>query len=555
MKPMSVPSLRGFVVALMLATLAAAWLHASQAGPTPGAVACVALAATGRVPAATTITSTAYVEATAASAPGAGRGPTTSALPAHCIVRGAISPRVGADGKPYETRFELRLPTEWSGRFLYQGGGGNDGNVGQAIGRNTGAFPTPGLARGFAVVSTDAGHQGGGPEFALDRQARIDHAYAAHDRTATTAKTLIARYYGRGPTKSYFNGCSGGGRQGLMFAQRYPGYFDGIIACAPAMSVSSGATIAAAWDTQTFLAVAPADADGRKILSRAFSNEDLALVASKIAASCDAADGASDGMVQRPMQCRFDPMSLVCPREKTPSCVTAAQASALARAFDGPRDSTGGRLYVGQPWDPGIAAPGWRQWKLGTSQTPTPNAANTTLMAGALAYEFLTPPDPSFAITNFNFDRDPTRMEAFSRVYDTFRDATLAAFKARGGRLLLFHGTADGIFSASESVDYFERLAANNGGVASAQTWARLFLIPGMNHCSGGPATDSYDGLQAIVDWVEEGKAPASVRASALSTNPYFPNRTRPLCPYPAFAKYRGTGNIEDASNFVCATE
>jgi feruloyl esterase len=192
----------------------------------------------------------------------------SAAQPAHCVVRGSAAPRTGVDGKAYETRFELRLPTNWSGRFLYQGGGGNDGIVAPAVGRNTGSFPDTGLQRGFAVVTTDAGHQGGAAEFGLDPQARIDHAYAAHERTATIALAIVARYYGRAPDRKYFVGCSGGGRQGMMFAQRYPSYFDGIAICAPAMSVSSGATIAAAWDTQTFLAVAPADEQGQRILTR-----------------------------------------------------------------------------------------------------------------------------------------------------------------------------------------------------------------------------------------------------------------------------------------------
>jgi feruloyl esterase len=511
----------------------------------PGPDACAAISRIAL--AATTVTGVTYAEASGARAPNA------TALPAHCVVRGAIAPRIGVGGRPYETRFELRLPTEWRGRFLYQGGGGNDGTVAPAIGRNTGSFNGPALARGFAVVTTDAGHQGGGPEFALDPVARIDHAYAAHERTAITAKALIGLYYGRRPDRSYFLGCSGGGRQGLMFAQRYPDFFDGIVACAPAMSVSSGATIAAAWDTKTFDAIAPAGPDGRRVLSRAFSPTDLNLVANGILSACDAADGVVDRMVQRVEACRFDPTVLLCRGEKDAACLSTAQVAALSRAFAGPVDSAGRRLYVGQPWDPGIAAPGWRQWKLGTSETATPNAANTTLMAGALAYEFLTPPNPSFVLLDFDFDRDPARMEAFSREYDTFRDATLAPFKARGGKLLIFHGTADGIFSALESVDYYQRLSANNGGVAATRAWARLFLIPGMNHCAGGPATDSFDGLSAIVEWVEQGAAPDRVLARALPSNPYFANRTRPLCAYPGYARFEGSGDIEDATNFSCA--
>jgi len=476
----------------------------------------------------------------------------SAAQPAHCVVRGSAAPRTGADGKPYETRFELRLPTAWSGRFLYQGGGGNDGIVAPAVGRNTGAFPETALQRGFAVVTTDAGHQGGTPEFGLDPTARTEHAYAAHERTAAIAFALLSAYYGRGPDRKYFVGCSGGGRQGMMFAQRYPSYFDGIAICAPAMSVSSGATIAAAWDTQTYLSIAPADNSGTRVLSRAFSDADLALVARGITAACDAADGATDGMVLRPEACRFDPATLRCTAGQTVGCLTSEQVAALTRAFGGPRTSAGRALYVGQAWDPGIAAPGWRQWKLGTSQTTTANAANATLMAGALAHEFFTPPDAAFAITQFDFDRDPARMEAFSTVFDTYRDATLAAFHARGGKLLIFHGTADPIFSALESIDYYERLTRNNGGPQSTATWARLFLVPGMNHCAGGPATDSFDGLAAITNWVEKGSAPARIEASALPASRYFPGRTRPLCPYPSAARYKGNGSVEDGANFAC---
>ena len=503
----------------------------------PGAAACTALAAEMFTPPAALTTT---YDAGSAS------------QPPHCVVRGAAAPRTGADGKAYETRFELRLPTAWSGRFLYQGGGGNDGTVAPAVGRNTGSFPETGLNRGFAVVTTDAGHQGVTPEFGLDPTARVEHAYAAHERTYTIALAILSRYYGRAPDRKYFVGCSGGGRQGMMFAQRYPAYFDGVVACAPAMSVSSGATIAAAWDTQTYLSIAPAGADGQRVLSRALSDADLQLVARAITAGCDAADGATDGMVLHPEACRFDPKSLLCAGAKDASCLTGEQAAALERAFGGPRGSSGRALYVGQAWDPGIAAPGWRQWKLGSSQTSTPNAANTTLMAGALAHEFLTPPDPAFAITRFDFDRDPARMEAFSAIFDTYRDATLAAFHTRGGKLLIVHGTADPIFSALESIDYYQRLTRNNGGPEATAAWARLFLVPGMNHCAGGPATDSFDGLAAIVDWVEKGVAPSRIEASGRPATTYFPGRTRPLCPYPSYARYTGRGSLEDGANFAC---
>jgi hypothetical protein len=180
-------------------------------------------------------------------------------LPAHCLLRGRLDERIGVDGEPYHTGFELRLPAAGNGRLLYQGGGGNDGVLNMAVGRNTGAlgWADNGLQRGFAAVSTDAGHQSPAPTFGLDPQAREEHAWRAHWRTATTARSLFERFYGRAPQRSYFIGCSGGGRQGMMFTQRFPELFDGVIAQAPAMRVSQGATIAAAWTVQKLAAVAP----------------------------------------------------------------------------------------------------------------------------------------------------------------------------------------------------------------------------------------------------------------------------------------------------------
>jgi hypothetical protein len=288
------------------------------------------------------------------------------------------------------------------------------------------------------------------------------------------------------------------------------------------------------------------------VLSRAFSDADLALVARGITAACDAADGAADGMVLQPEACRFDPRVLRCSGAKEASCLASDQVAALERTFAGPRDSSGRALYFGQAWDPGIMTAGWRQWEIGSSQTGVPNAANATLMAGALAHEFFTPPDPAFQIARFDFDRDPSRMEAFSAVFDTYRDAALVEFRARGGKLLIFHGTADPIFSALESIDYYQRLTRNSGGPEATSTWARLFLVPGMNHCAGGPATDSFDGLGAITNWVETSATPVRIEASALSSSQYFPNRTRPLCAYPAAARYTGAGSLEDGANFTC---
>ena len=413
-----------------------------------------------------------------------------------------------------------------------------------AIGRNTGAngYADNALARGFAVVSTDAGHQSPSPTFGLDPQARVEHAWRAHDRTAVTAKALLAAYYGRPADRSYFLGCSGGGRQGMMFSQRFPAYFDGVIAVAPAMRVSEGATIAAAWTVQQLLAVAPAGADGQPVLAQALSDAQLHRVARAVLQRCDAADGLADGLVQDMAACRIAPAALQCPAGTAP-----AQARALTEVMAGPRNRSGA-LYFGWPWDPGIADAGWRAWTLGTAQQGAPNARHITLMAGALGHEFVTPPDPRLSTLNFNFETDPARMAAFHAVYDSADDVQLAGFRQRGGKLLMFQGAADPIFSALESVDYLQRLQQAHGAAASAG-FARNFIVPGMTHCSGGPATDAFDGLAALLQWVEQGQAPDRVLAQGSGTLPA--TLQRPLCPWPQVARYSG-GDVNAAASFTC---
>ena len=328
--------------------------------------------------------------------------------------------------------------------------------------------------------------------------------------------------------------------------------FDAITAGAPAMRVSSGATVAALWNTAKLTAAAPRDGSGQPILSRAFSNADLDLLAMGINAACDAADGVADGMVNHIAACRFDPATLQCTAGKTDACLAPAQVTALRDVFAGPRNSAGLALYAGQPYDPGVAAPGWRQWTLGSSSTAKPESRYVALMVEALVHEFFTPPAPGFDYARFDFDKDPARMAWFSAVYDTYEDTRLAAFGQRGGKLLFIHGMADPIFSAREMLSYYEQLAANNGGIEATQAFARAFVVPGMTHCSGGPATDTFDSIQAMVDWVESGKAPDSIAASAGPNQAWFPGCTRPLCPYPRYARYGGSGSIEDGANFVC---
>jgi feruloyl esterase len=239
---------------------------------------------------------------------------------------------------------------------------------------------------------------------------------------------------------------------------------------------------------------------------------------------------------------------LECAGAKDATCLSSEQVNALKMGFGGPYNSAGEALYFIWPWDAGISASGWRSWKLGTSPTSTPNSAFFTLMQDAIRNEFFTPPDPTFSILDFNFDTDPTRMEEFGEIYDTWKDVKLSAYRAHGGKLVIVHGVSDPIFNANESVDYYHRLIRANHGPVKAGSFARLFLVPGMNHSGGGPATDRFDTLGTMINWVENGNAPEKIIAQGNT----FPGRTRPLCPYPTYAHYTGKGSIEDADSFVC---
>lgn len=474
-----------------------------------------------------------------------------AALPAHCLVEGSIRPRTGAGGRDYGIGFELRLPEDWNGRLLFQGGGGLDGVLSEAVGAIpvAGATAPPALVRGYAVVSTDSGHRGrdsSDASFGEDQQARLDFAYAAIGEVSREARALLAARYGRGPDHAYFMGCSNGGRAAMMAAQRFPTEFDGIVAGAPAFRLTRAA-IAQIWDIQAFLRAAPRDAEGRPILAAALSEDDLRLVADAVLRACDAADGLADGMINAMASCRFDPASLRCAGEKTATCLAAPQVEALQRVFGGARDGQGRQLYAPWPWDTGIAAPGWRAWKLGTSRTAVPNARNATLGPPALGLVFMTPPEPGLDPLRFDFDRDPPRTAQMAAINDP--TATMySTFLARGGRMLVYQGNSDPVFSARDLAAYWQELARDNGGAAALAGWARLFLVPGMTHCGGGPAPDDFDPLQAIEDWVERGMAPERPVARGAA----FPGRSRPLCPWPLEARYTGGADPQSAGSFNC---
>jgi feruloyl esterase len=256
-------------------------------------------------------------------------------------------------------------------------------------------------------------------------------------------------------------------------------------------------------------------------------------------------------LVQDIAACRFAVSAVQCKRGKSAQkqCLSAAKTKVLGEAMAGPRDAKGRPLYARWPWDPGIAAPGWRAWTLGdTAPGYSAEARHTDVTAVDMGLQWVTPPDPKLNLLSFDFERDPQRLQAMQRELDTSTDVHLQGFRQRQGKLLMIHGAADPVFSAWDTVDYQKRLIAAHGedNVAAA---VRTFVVPGMNHCAGGPATDRFDALSAIVDWVEKNKPPQRIEARGSAV---LHDETRPLCPWPQVARYSGQGRLNDSSSFEC---
>jgi pimeloyl-ACP methyl ester carboxylesterase len=503
-------------------------------------------------------------------------------MPAHCKVSAKMNERTGADGKAYSIGFEMRLPANWAGRFLLQANGGNDGVVQPAFGNVvTAGATTNALMQGFAVVSSDAGHSTvpaataglvGGNLFGLDPQARLDYGYAAVGALTPVAKQLVSTYYGKPATKSYMMGCSNGGRHGMVAASRYADQYDGILAGNPGFNLPKAA-VQHAWDIQAFSSV-------NKDIKTAFPPADMQLVAAKILETCDTLDGLVDGSIDNRAACQkaFDIKALQCNGDKTAQCLSAPQVGALARVFAGPVNSKGDKLYSDWPWDAGVGASAigfgsWRSWKLQGPIASLPIIG--VLGGGSVAYIFATPPKPVAgnpsaliqSLLDYNFDTDAPKIFAANSTFKESavdfmtppRASDLHAFKKRGGKLMVYHGTSDPVFSVNDSISWYEALGKNHAG--KAQDFARLYTIPGHNHCQGGPSTDQFDMLSSLVNWVEKGQAPDRVIATArLGANADVPaswqsggkSRTRPLCPYPLEARYAGSGDVNDAANFSC---
>ena len=455
-------------------------------------------------------------------------GPGRSApLPAYCRVEGVINRRTGVGGEEFGIHLALAMPDKWNGDFLMQGGGGGNGMVLPPLGLNA-AGDTPALLRGFAVVSTDTGHKshGGAFDFGFmkDQQAALDFAYLANAQVAALARQLIAQYYGKPAAYSYFVGCSTGGREGMILSQRYPNSFDGIISGDPAMRTGLSNLAIGEWIPVAFNQIAPKDADGKPIITQAITDADRKLVLDSLLKHCDAKDGVADGLISNPLACDFDPATLTCKEKSTESCLSPEKVAAIKKAVGGPKTPGGIQVYPGFLYDTGL-----------TASVP---------IRGILV------PGPGIfgpPTTAMEVDVEKQALADVQPLVDSM-STNLTTFSGHGRKLIFYHGDSDPWFSPLDTLEYYRGMAAANGGLEAVSQWSQFYLVPGMGHCGGGPGLDQFDFLGAMVNWVEKGTAPHSV----IATGKAFPGRSRPLCPYPKHAHYKGTGDTEDANNFEC---
>ena len=563
----------------------------------PSAASCAALATiaseTSLFPANVKVTAAALVAA-------------NGTTPEHCNLLGTINDRQGAQSSPgvaqkYAIKWQVRLPTTWNGRFSMQGGGGLDGSIPETTSR---------LPQGYATAADDSGHDNstnsddlaaGAGAFGTDFDARVDFAYRAIDLTQKVAKGLIQVYYDKAPEHSYFEGCSMGGRESMMVTQKLPTAFDGVVVGDPAFKFS-GVLSKSVYISQLFGKLAGSmgffTANGIPLASNAYTNQDLQIVSNAILGACDALDGLADGMVNSPLQCTTNVVAPFlnarqCIGAKTASCLSADQIDTIRKYYEGPVTPTGQRPYAGWMWDPGIAgctsaadcnsptatniATGWRTWNLGTYAASPATAINTASAysgnRGGAAATVVVPSPPVLPspianegttkiLMNYDLDQFVASTRATTPAFpisgrDLFDvDSTdLTPFSSRGGKVVIYQPQTGGPFSPLAMVDWYRGLNAAAGGTDSdyskVQAFARLFLMPGAQHCGGGPSTSNIDPFGAVVDWVEKGQAPAKLIGTAPSSTPW-PGRTRPLCPFPQAARYSGSGSIEVESSFTC---
>ncbi len=430
-------------------------------------------------------------------------------LPAFCRIGATINPSSDSNIK-----VEVWVPVGgWNGNFEGVGNGGFAGVI------NYDGMATA-LSRRYVTASTDTGHVGNNGAWAPGHPERVvDFAYRAIHEMTVKAKAIVQAYYGRAPQFSYFAGCSGGGRQGLMEAQRFPADYNGIIVGAPANFPTHGA-VAQLWNASA-------------MLKNPLTPNQYTLINQAALAACDARDGVTDGLISDPTRCEFDPTTLRCQGAASEACLTNAQVNAVKDIYNGVRNPRTGREIF-----PGLMRGSEGAWPALTS---APYKLSTEF------FKYLVFGDPGWNWRAFDFDADVAKTDARLAFLQNAVDPNLQAFKRRRGKIIMWHGWNDPAISPLNSVNYYKSVS-----LFAKQTdeFFRLFMAPGMNHCGGGPGPNNFDALTALEQWVEQGQAPEKIIASH-STNGVV-DRTRPLCPYPQVAQYTGTGSTDDAENFMC---
>ncbi len=451
---------------------------------------------------------------------------------AHCRVTGMIGGTIG---------FEVLLPVDWNGRFFMGGGGGFVGTI-QNAARGT-------VDQGYATAGTDTGHQDSGLEadWALgDHLAQVNFAHLAIHRTAEVAKSLIHAHYDQDPAYSYFAGCSRGGGQAFMEAQRYPHDFDGIVAGAPAFDWPGiGAEF-----IQNIQLNFP---DPNRLAEPVITAANLELLERELLDACDHLDGVVDGVMEDPRACTFsvDQLPACEAGHPGPDCLTALQRSAIERIY-APVISNGEAMHPGQPFGgEGETVGGWKTWISGLADNIFAGSAqrfpSLQFAFGTEMFKYFVYGDPDWDYSTYDLDRAFSDSRHVARLLNA-DDPDLSAFRDRGGKLLLWHGWSDTALSAYKSIDYYEEAEALDPGL---RDYFRFFLMPGVLHCAGGPGPDQVDWFSAIADWVERGQAPDRIVASKQDAEGNT-TRTRPLCPFPQRAVYLGSGSSDDAANFNC---
>jgi len=460
--------------------------------------------------------------------------PGAPSLPAHCRILGVSRPVPDS-----EIRFEVVIPVgdAWNGRYQQVGNGAFGGRIPEGDIRDA-------LADGYAVAGTDDGHDAkpADASWALGHPEKVvDYGYRAVKETSDAARAILRAHTGRAPKFSYFTGCSAGGREGLIQAQRYPDDFDGIVSGAPTIEVTH-VLFGFAWNVQA-LEETPASHIPRSKLDA-------------IEAAALAACGDEDGVIEDPLSCRFDPSVLRCTGPDTPRCLTDAQVSALEKIYAGPRNPRTGAL-VEPGFEPGAEAEphgaepdGWSFWLTGAAPGEAGNTGQFRLSRSFFSY--MVYDDPGYDLRRLDFDGAVAMADARVGAILNATDPDLSAFRRHGGKLIHYHGWNDGVLPARDSVHYYERVEAKMG---DPRSFYRLFMAPGMLHCQLGRGPNVLSTQSAITAWVEHGTPPDRVMATKFVDDSPAKGvaRTRPLCPYPQKAEWSGKGDRARAESYTCA--